>query len=265
MVFDKIISYLYGEPNLCQPYEHDNELEQECCVKIYFRSHHRTIVLVVLTLLSVPFVSSAQSLYLSPGQNAVSLSTFFSTNQRMSGFHGVSGFSINGFIDLGIGVGHSSVAEKVFDYDVSAFNIQPYFLFCIYKSQKDEFPISFAVEVAYDHYDYLNPVLDVQKTISFAGNFYTFDVMGYEKISLSERVSLQPMVSIGYVSGNSELINKIGRVFSTQYYSSRVEVSVDGIVQHVEEYLYHIKPSVTLSRETPTYALTVGIVIMSVD
>jgi hypothetical protein len=209
--------------------------------------------------------ASAQSLYLSPGQNAISLSTSFSTNNRMSGFRGLSSFSMNGLIDVGLGVGHWNIAEKVLTYDVSAFDIQPYLIFCIYKSKGEGFPVSLATSLTYNHYDYLNPVLDAQKTTSFVGNYYSFDVMGYGTIFLSENTFLQPMVSLGYLSGNSELVDKAGKVFSIQYYSSVIGTAVDVVIQPAEEYLYHIRPSLTLSRETPTLALAIGVVFLSVE
>jgi hypothetical protein len=234
-------------------------------VKVLHRRIYYSIVLFAVgVLISVP-VATGQSLYLTPGENAISLSTFFSTNQRMSGLHGVSSFSINGLIDLGIGVGHSSISEKVLDYDVSAYNIQPYLLFCVYKSNGEDFPVSLALGLSHDHYDYLNPVLDVQKPISFVGNFYSFDVLGYGNVYLSETSYLQPMVSFGYLNGNSEMVNKVGKVFSTQYYSTVIGTAVDFVLHPGDDFLYHIRPSMTFSRETPTFALTAGIVIISVE
>jgi hypothetical protein len=149
------------------------------------------LVAFMLSLASLPVLSTAQSLYLEPGERGILVSGFIDDGEEHTKYGGQLGYSFNGILDLGISIGQQDHWEYSYGETMGNF-IEPFLSYLVIKKSSCN-SYELTINSMFNYTKYSSKSLD-SANVKMTSVEYSIELELSREFQLSANWSLIPLI-----------------------------------------------------------------------
>ncbi len=223
----------------------------------------KIIILPFLILGCITSLTFAQSSYLEKGQNGFGINGGFSTNDDVSGFAGVVGYSFSGVFDLGVSLSRFGFDQQLLGEELNATVISPYASYIVIK-QDESTPVSFSLDGSYERQIYTSDVSsDVlsNNDIDMTGNYFTIGAELFTDFEASDAMKIQPRIGVNYVTGEIKLEDSSGSSETENNNTTVFNLGLSLIFETSPSNSFVVTPALGIQDEGTTFGLSLSFII----
>lgn len=219
----------------------------------------RVLIGVLLTILSSS-IAFSQGEYLKKGESGVAYSAAFLVNRNAVGFGGSFGYSYLSMIDFGLSASRTSIAQRVYGYDLSGVGVSPSIALNL-KSDSTAVPQMFlSISGTYEIDLYSSKRL-AELGLSMIGSYFSFEGTLCWNIFASNAVYLQPALGLGYLVGSNRYSNFTGLPTPPSAHDLLYLGGLSIVLKTLSANSYVVEPAVSVDKGQPTFSLSLDLVL----
>jgi len=213
-------------------------------------------LLIALILISFSVNCLSQSELLNKGENGLFLVSNYVTGDDASGLSGGVSFSYKGLIDFGITYGDAWLNEQseYLTLNWNTVQLSMNLLLFRYRADTTFFGLGFGLSYAYQTYHLSYIYFEEIISEDFNGNLILPSIGAYLNTYLSNTISLQYLVSLGFLAGDTEN-SKVSVAYESWVFSTGINLAY----KPSPVIILFLSPTISLDKNDITFGANLGI------